>query len=172
MTQAIASQKRPIPQTRLYRFLSFYPPFFGAGIRSRYARPDFHVELKQTWFNRNAVGTHFGGSLYAMCDPFYMLILMEQLGADYVVWDKAATIQFIRPGRGTMHADFHIPQESLQDIRARADRGEKIEPVFPVDVLDSNNQVVARVEKRLYVRRKEPREGSGSSRGELDVRGK
>src|SRR5512135_3915507 len=125
MNQTATPAKRPIPQTRIYRFLSFYPPFIGSGIHSRYAPPDFHVELRQTWYNRNAVGTHFGGSLYAMCDPFSMLLMMHHMGNQYVIWDKAANIQFIRPGRGTVHADFHLPAEIVEGIRVRADRGEK-----------------------------------------------
>jgi len=107
-----------------------------------------------TRFNRNAVGTHFGGSLYAMCDPFFMLILMQHLGRDYTVWDKSATIHFLKPGLGTMTATFHVPPETIADLRTRADRGEKIEPLFSVDVVDEQGNVAARVEKRLYVRKR------------------
>lgn len=145
---------KPTIRKRLYKFLTFYPPYIGAGIHVKYVAPDFHVWMNLSWFNRNAVGTHFGGSLYAMCDPYFMLILMEQLGADYIVWDKAGEIQFVRPGRGTVSADFHIPPETVADLRARADHGEKIEPVFQVDVVDKDGKVVARVQKRLYVRKK------------------
>lgn len=137
------------------RFVNFYPPLLGAGIRSR--RIDertVHVEMKLTAFNRNLVNVHFGGSLYAMCDPWFMLILMHLLGPDYIVWDKSAKIQFVSPGRGTVIADFQIPQKRVDEIRAAADRGEKIEPVFEVDVLGDQGQVVAHVEKLLYVRRK------------------
>ena len=152
--RSLAQAKKTTPRARIYKLLSFYPPYIGAGIRVKYVAPDFEVRMDLTWFNRNAVGTHFGGSLYAMCDPFFMLILMEQLGADYIVWDKAAEIQFIRPGRGTVYANFHIPPEVVAEIRTRADQGEKIEPLFHVDVVDKDNQVIARVEKRLYVRTK------------------
>ena len=140
------------------RFINFYPPLFGAGIRSR--RIDertIHVEMKLTMLNRNIVGVHFGGSLYSMCDPWFMLILMRVLGPDYIVWDKAANIQFVSPGRSTMKAVFQIPQERINEIRAAADRGEKIEPTFSVDVLDEQGQIVAQVEKLLYVRRKNSR---------------
>ena len=81
--------------------------------------------MKLRWWNRNYVGTQFGGSLYSMCDPFFMLILVEALGPRYVVWDKAATIRFRRPGRGTVHATFHIPQERIDEIRAAADARRK-----------------------------------------------
>ncbi len=135
--------------------VNFYPPFLGAGIRSRpIDEYTVRVEMKMTALNRNIVGSHFGGSLYAMCDPWFMLILMRTLGEDYIVWDKAAGIQFLLPGRGTVTATFHIPPERIAEIRLAADNGQKIEPTFAVDVLDAQGQAVAHVEKLLYVRKK------------------
>jgi acyl-coenzyme A thioesterase PaaI-like protein len=142
---------------RLLKWINFYPPFIGAGIRVVHTAPDYRsicVQLKLTRLNLNAVGTHFGGSLYAMCDPWFMLLLMHHLGNGYVVWDKAATIQFLRPGRGTVTATFGMPQDRVDEIRCRADADEKVEPTFAVDVVNEKNQVVARVEKLLYVRKK------------------
>ena len=137
------------------RLINFYPPLLGAGIRSRTIDDlTIHVEMKLTAFNRNIVGVHFGGSLYAMCDPWFMLIMMRALGPDYIVWDKAASIKFVSPGRGTVKAVFQITQERVNEIRATADRGEKIEPTFSVDVLGEQGQVIAHVEKLLYVRKK------------------
>jgi acyl-coenzyme A thioesterase PaaI-like protein len=138
------------------RFVNLYPPLLGAGIRARRAdKATVHVEMKLTFLNSNAVGTHFGGSLYAMCDPWYMLILMRLLGEDYIVWDKSASIRFLRPGRGKVTATFHIPQSRVDAIRAAADTGGKVEPVFTVEVQDDEGKAVARVEKLLYVRRKD-----------------
>ena len=137
------------------RLINFYPPLLGAGIRSRTIDElTIHVEMKLTALNRNIVGVHFGGSLYAMCDPWFMLIMMRALGPDYLVWDKAASIKFVSPGRGTVKAVFQITQERVNEIRAAADRGEKIEPTFSVDVLGEQGQVIAHVEKLLYVRKK------------------
>ena len=137
------------------RLINIYPPFLGAGIKARQVdEHTVHVEMKLTILNRNIVGTHFGGSLYAMCDPWFMLILMRTLGREYIVWDKSASIQFLRPGRGTVRAEFYIPQARVDEIRAAADSGEKIEPTFMVDVLDEQAKVVARVKKLLYVRKK------------------
>ena len=137
------------------RLINFYPPLLGAGIRSRTIDElTMRVEMKLTALNRNIVGVHFGGSLYAMCDPWFMLIMMRALGPDYIVWDKAASIKFVSPGRGTVNAIFQIPQERVNEIRAAADRGEKIEPTFSVDVLGEQGQVIAHVEKLLYVRKK------------------
>ncbi len=137
------------------KFINFYPPLLGAGIRSYTIDENtIRVEMKLTVFNRNIVGVHFGGSLYAMCDPWFMLILMRALGPGYIVWDKAASIQFLLPGRGAVTATFHIPQERVDEISQVVDRGQKIEPTFTVDVLDAQGQAVARVEKLLYVRKK------------------
>jgi len=146
----------------LIRLLDLYPPFLGAGIRVRAAaRGDGALEarMRLRFWNRNVVGTHFGGSLYAMCDPFFVLILRQKLGSGYTVWDKWASIRFRRPGRGTVAAVFHVPDETVADIRARADRGETVEPRFQVDVVDAAGEVVATVEKLLHVRLVKPREG-------------
>ena len=142
-------------QRLMERFINLYPPLLGAGIRSRTLdERTIEVEMKLTASNRNIVGVHFGGSLYAMCDPWFMLILIRQLGADYIVWDKAASIQFKKPGKGTVRARFHISPERVEEIRKDADAQTKIEPTFVVDVVDTEGQVIARVEKLLYVRRK------------------
>ena len=100
--------------------MRIYPPFLGAGVRVRDAAPDLsrvEVEMPLTFWNQNFVGTQFGGSLYAMCDPFFMLMLMRRLGPDYVVWDKAARIEFLRPGRGTVSAVFELSDQQVADIR-------------------------------------------------------
>ncbi len=145
----------------LIRLLNLYPPYLGAGVRVR-VTPDFRtfdVRMKLRWWNRNYVGTQFGGSLYTMCDPFYMLILLDALGRGYVVWDKAATIRFRRPGTSPVRATFHIPEERIREIREAADRGEKVEPVFTVEVRDDKGEMIAEVEKLLYVRLAKPRSG-------------
>lgn len=139
------------------RHPSFFPPFLGAGIRVVTADPGggvYRVRMKLSLYNRNALGTHFGGSLYAMCDPFFVLILIDQLGPDYAVWDKTSTIEFRRPGRGTVSANFEIPPEQVVEIRAAADAGEVVEPVFEVDVVDESGDTVARITKTLHVSHK------------------
>jgi Domain of unknown function (DUF4442) len=147
--------------------MNFYPPYLGAGIRVRLAPAaspaagggttgDGAIEVRMGlhFWNRNIVGTHFGGSLYSMCDPFYMLILRQKLGPGYIVWDKSAAIRFRRPGRGPVSAIFDVPDEVAADIRARADQGETMQPTFHAEVTDRNGEVVAIVEKLLYVRRR------------------
>jgi acyl-coenzyme A thioesterase PaaI-like protein len=137
------------------RLINYYAPLLGAGIRSKKIdKNTIRVEMKLTVLNRNIVGTHFGGSLYAMCDPWFMLILMRNLGPNYVVWDKAASIQFLMPGRGKVSATFHISEERINQICEQAEGGQKIEPTFDVDVVDEKNQAVAHIQKLLYIRKK------------------
>jgi acyl-coenzyme A thioesterase PaaI-like protein len=147
---------------KLKRRLRFYPPYFGAGVRVKYISDDFRtatVEMPLRFYNRNYVGTHFGGSLYSMCDPFYMLMLINILGPDYIVWDKAATIRFIRPGKGLVSATFNITEEQIAQIRAAADFQSKVEPQFQVLVNDCEGNVVAEIDKVLYVRTKSANPG-------------
>jgi hypothetical protein len=137
------------------RFINFYPPLFGTGIRAHIINEyTTHVEMRLTALNRNLMGVHFGGSLYAMCDPWFAIILMDALGTDYTVWDKSASIQFVKPGNGTVSAEFYIPREQIDRIRLEAERGLKIEPTFTVDVMDELDQIVAHLEKILYVRKR------------------
>ena len=109
---------------------------------------------KQRFYNRNAFGTHFGGSLYAMCDPFYAILLIPQLGPDYLVWDQAAQIDFVKPGRGRVTAHFEWTPAEIAEIRARTVQGEKYTPSKSLEILDAQGEVVARVVKTLYVRKR------------------
>lgn len=139
------------------RVLTKFGPYLGAGIKVTKIADDFSaatVEMRQHWYNTNYVGTHFGGSLYAMVDPMYMLLLMRRLGNDYIVWDKTASIDFIRPGMGTETAQFKLTDERLQDIREAAASGNKVLPEWDVEIRDENGELVARVHKVLYVRLK------------------
>lgn len=116
---------------------------------------EIDVEMKLRWWNANYVGTHYGGSLYSMADPFYMLMLIDNLGRDYIVWDKSASIRFRKPGRGTVRAEFRLTQQQLDELRAQVDVQGKIEPTFRVQIRDEQGEVVAEVEKLLHIRRKE-----------------
>ena len=139
--------------------LNLYPPFLGAGIRVRRLQSDWKaidVEMKLRFWNSNYVGTHFGGSLYSMTDPFYMLMLIENLGRDYIVWDKSATIRFRKPGKGKMRTEFRLADAQIEEIRDRLKTQEKVEPTFLVQVRDESGDLVAEVEKVLHVRKKQP----------------
>ena len=151
--RALAARSR-----KLRRFIRLYPPYLGAGVRVTHIAADFRrveVEMPLRFYNRNYVGTHFGGSLYSMVDPFYMLMLINILGPDYIVWDKAANIRFKRPGKGVMKAVFELTEEKIAEIRAAADTQPKVEPLFQVLIKDEEGKVVAEVDKLLYVKKKE-----------------
>ncbi|WP_460833359.1 DUF4442 domain-containing protein [Lysobacter humi (ex Lee et al. 2017)] len=140
--------------------MNLWPPFLATGIHvSRIADDWRHarVELRLRPWNRNAVGTHFGGSLFAMTDPFWMLLVMRSLGTDYWVWDRSATVDFLRPGRSRVHADFHLDADTLEAIRLGTADGGKYLHWFETPVVDADGEVVARVRKQLYVRRKPAR---------------
>jgi len=113
-----------------------------------------YVQMKMRWYNRNYVNTHFGGSLYAMTDPFYMLMLIHILGKEFVVWDKAAHIDFIKPSRGTVTAKFVIKEEEIESIIRNTSAGQKYFPELSVDIEDEAGEKVARVVKTLYIRKK------------------
>src|SRR6267154_6789970 len=144
------------------RWINFWPPFLGAGIRVKRIAPDMKavdVEMKLRFWNANYVSTHFGGSLFAITDAFYMLMLMANLGRDYIVWDKAASIRYRKPGRGTVRAEFRLTDVQIDDIREKLKTLPKYEPVFRVDVKDETGLVIAEVEKLLYVRLSQPQRG-------------
>ena len=154
--------------SRLRRVFRIWPPFLFAGIRVVRLDDDFahaRVELRQHWYNRNYVGTHFGGSLFAMTDPFWMVLLMNRLGDGYRVWDQAGEIRFEKPGRGTVHAQFALDDATVDAIRDAAGGG-KVLHWFETAILDGDGEVVARVRKQVYVRRKPGRPvGDGPSEG-------
>jgi len=136
--------------------INIYPPYIGAGIQVESIDDSFQkivVKMDLNFWNENYVGVHFGGSLYAMCDPFYMFILMKNLGDGYLVWDKAAKIDFVKPGKGVVRATFEISTEELELTKEIVAEKRKIDRIYHTEVLAEDGSVVARVEKTLYVRR-------------------
>lgn len=135
-----------------------WPPLLGAGIRITRIQRDWKevdVEMKLRPWNANYVGTHYGGSLYSMTDPFFMVMLIEILGRDYIVWDKSASIRFRKPGRGTVYAGFRISDEQIAEIREALKTEEKMEREFAIDVKDKEGEVIAQVRKLLHFRKRE-----------------
>ncbi|MDO9183475.1 MAG: DUF4442 domain-containing protein [Bacteriovorax sp.] len=144
-------------KTKLLKLMNFWPPLLGAGIHVDFMSKDFlrvDVSMKLRFWNRNYVNTHYGGSLYSMTDPFYMLMLMQVLGREYIVWDKAASIRFKKPGTGRVHAIFELLPEQIEKIKMDVLSQNKVEPVFTIEVRDETGDVVALVEKVLYIKLK------------------
>ena len=142
---------------KLIKKINMYPPYLGMGVRVRTFRDDFtrfEVELRARWYNRNLFGTHFGGSLYSMCDPFFVFIVTMNLGRGYIVWDKSAAIEFLKPAKGTILGVFEINKERLEEMRNEVDELGKNTYHFEADLVDEAGQAVARVSKEVYVRSK------------------
>lgn len=139
------------------RALNSWPPFWGAGIKILSISDDFRevkVKLKLRWWNKNANRTQYGGSIFSLTDPVYSLMLMGILGEQYYVWDKEASINFIKPGQSDLFADFVISQELLEDILLQTAEGDKCFPEFVIYVKDAKGNVVSEVQRKLYVRKK------------------
>ena len=133
-----------------------YPPFLFSGIRVKCLSQDplvYRTTLKKHFGTQNAVGTHVGGSRYAMSDPFYVLIVMAALGTDYIVWDQASKIEFIKAGKKPVSALFELSSTQIEEVRKEAENG-PTRPVFTVEIKDKEGIVYARVHKTLYVRKK------------------
>lgn len=140
------------------RGLNIWPPLLFSGIRVTHIAEDFKavtVELRQKWYNKNVVGVHFGGSIFAMTDPFFMFMLMNNLNKDYTVWDRAGSIDFIKPGKGTIKANFILTDEMLKDIKSNTiEEGSKYTPTYSVDVIDADGVTVAHVTKTMHIRKR------------------
>lgn len=145
-----------LAQRLMLRLVNIWPPLAAAGIQVRWGSDmkSAVVEMKLRWWNQNFVGTHYGGSLYSMTDPFYMLMLIKNLGSEYIVWDKAASIRFRKPGKGKVRAEFRLTDVQLDDIRERLKTETKYEPTFTVEVKDDSGDVVTEVQKVLHIRKK------------------
>lgn len=143
-------------RTRLARWrFNWFPAYRGTGARVTYIAADWdevRIRLPLSWRTRNYVGTIFGGSMCSAVDPIYMVMLIKALGPDYAVWDKAATIQFRRPGRETLHATFRLQEEELAALRAEVDRAGRAEREFTVELVNAAGEVHATCRKLLSVR--------------------
>lgn len=149
-----------VTPNRLRRVMNLWPPFLFNAIRVQEVAADWRsarVVLRKRWYNSNYVGTHFGGNLFAMTDPFWMLLLIQLLGRDYFVWDKAAEIEFVAPGRSDVFTTFTIDDAMLETIRAATRNGDKYLHWFDNEVRGTDGELVARVRKQVYFRRKPAR---------------
>jgi acyl-coenzyme A thioesterase PaaI-like protein len=143
------------------RHIGWWPPLLGTGIRVTRLDKDLRavdVEMRLRRWNRNYMGVHFGGSLFAMTDPFYMAMLATNLGPECVVWDKAASIRYKKPGLGRVRAEFRLSEERLAEIRAVLERDGRYDARFVVEVKDDSGGVVVEVERVIYCATKKAHE--------------
>jgi acyl-coenzyme A thioesterase PaaI-like protein len=137
---------------------NFFPAYRGTGARVVYISDDYRemrVKIPLSWRTRNYVGTIYGGSLYAGVDPIYMLMLIKNLGREYIVWDKSAKIRFRRPGKEALFAEFLLTQAELDEIKAILETQKSIDRVYNVKLSDKNGKVHATVEKTLYIAKRD-----------------
>lgn len=151
--------------------INTYAPYLGAGIKLEHLDTDQGlcvVSMGLTPFNKNIVGTQFGGSLYSMIDPFYMMLLMQQLGSNYVVWDKSSHIEFVAPGTSEVTARIKVSSTEATTIRKLAESGEPVFREYRTEIVDKNHKVIAIVTKTVYIRlRKHSKSKNQASRLDL-----
>lgn len=156
---------------KLFRvIMNCWPPFWGMRIHIEHIADDWRtlrIRMKLGLRNKNYVGTHFGGGLFTMVDPFCVIPLMNLLGKDYLVWDKAARINYISPGRKTVYVNITFTEAQIAEIKAHTANGDKFEPTYLIDIRDADNQIVAQVEKLMYIRLKRPPNENGAASGRI-----
>jgi len=147
-------------KSKLWRWaFNLHPTYRSTGAWVTYIAHDFReirIKLPLSWRTRNYVGTIFGGSMYAAVDPLYMIMLIKNLGPGYLVWDKAATVRFKKPGRDTLYAQFVLSEDELGAIRRESPHLESLDRVYEIQLTDAEGMVCAIVEKTIYIGRKQP----------------
>lgn len=141
----------------LLRFWNLWPPLLFSGIKIKHISSDFRhikVTLKLRFWNANYVGTAYGGSIFSMTDAFYMVMLLKNLGNDYIVWDKAASIKYLKPGKTDLHVEYRLSQDDIDAIRAYLASQEKMDWEKQVIVRDMQGEAIADVTRVLYIRKK------------------
>ncbi len=154
------TSKRESFETRKARTLfNILPVYRGTRAKLKFVSADWkevHILLPLNYKTRNITGTVFGGSIYSSLDPIFMAMLIRLLDRnEYVVWDKAATVRFLRPARTDIRARCIITDEQLNEIIALVKEKNEIDYQFTVQYLDSNNVVCAEIGKTVYVAHKE-----------------
>lgn len=137
--------------------INLYGPFFGAGIKMKNMSKDHRscdVIMDLTWYNKNYMGTQFGGSLYSMTDPWFMFMMIKNMGPEYIIWDKGATIRFKKPGRGRVKAHFEITQADIDEVKNYLSTNVKMDKIFKVEIRDDDGVLIAEVDKVVYFRKK------------------
>lgn len=142
----------------LRRLMNIWPPFVGAGISVTHIDENFRqaqVRMKLSWYNRNYMGTQYGGSLYSMTDAFYAIMILRNLENQYYVWDKSANIEYIAPARGTVIANYNLDDEMIATIKKNTDKGQKFLYEIPAEIVEEpDNKLIAKVNKVIYIRKK------------------
>ncbi|APX98995.1 DUF4442 domain-containing protein [Lacinutrix venerupis] len=108
------------------------------------------IRLKPSWKNRNYAGSIFGGSMLSATDPIYMIQLIQILGDDFVVWDKAASIKYKRPAKETIYAEFIFLDEEIEAIKSEIKLKNEVNITKKLTLKNTDNIVFAEIEKTMY----------------------
>ena len=138
-------------------FFNCFPCYRASGAKVLYIADDFRqvkIQIGLNWLTKNYVGTIFGGSMFAATDPMYMIMLIKNLGDDFIVWDKGASIKFLKPGKSDLYATFVLSDADLAEVRAGLVKSRKLEKTFAVDLVDREGTIYATIERLVYIRHK------------------
>jgi len=112
------------------------------------------IRLKLNWKNRNYAGSIFGGSMLAATDPIYMIQLIQILGNQYVVWDKAVTAKYKRPAKGTITGEFIFSSEEIRALKQKLKQQPELDIIKNMVLVNGKNETVAEFSKTLYIAEK------------------
>lgn len=142
-------------KSRLTRILfNYFPIFWSTGAKITYLATDFkeiHIKLPLSWRTRNYVGTIFGGSMFSATDVLYFLLVLKNLGEDYIVWDKASCIRFKKPGKGTLYTKAVLSDEEIELMKTELLNTDKIDRVYFLDLIDETGDICASIEKTIHI---------------------
>lgn len=158
MKPAWLARLPPAWRARMVRMgFNFHPAFRGTGGRVEHVAPDLRhirIRLPHNWRTRNIVGSLYGGSLFAITDGAHPMMLMAALGPEFIVWDKAASIRYKKPGYTTLYADFRLDETELAAIRAALEERPELERVYTIELKDAGGTVYSVVERTVYIAQK------------------
>ncbi len=137
---------------------NFFPAFRATGARVIFISEDMRklrVKLPLNFRTRNIHGTLFGGAMYAATDPLYAILVKVALGPGHIIWDKAGTIRYRKPGRSTLYAECILSDAQVVSIKKRLASEASVDLSFDIELVDSGGVVHAVVQKTIYAARKE-----------------
>lgn len=112
------------------------------------------ISLNLNWKNRNYSGSIFGGSMLAATDPIYMIQLIQILGDDYVVWDKAVEARYRKPAKSRIYGEFVFSPEEIETIKEDVALKKEIDFTKTMHLVDAKQNKIATFNKTLYIAEK------------------
>ena len=147
---------KKISPKMVLKLISYWPPYLFSGIKVLSVSDDLLevvVRLKSSFWNKNYYGTHYGGSLYSMTDPFFVFMLSHQLGKGYILWDQAAEIKFKKAIKDQVTITFRLNEQDVQKVKEMTAEGRPYRPVYSANIIGPNHELIAEVSKTLYVKK-------------------